>query len=250
MMEKSHSTENIHPGIIGISYVCERSPEMQYIIYDLEFTVSRNARYSSEIIDIGAVKVLQGDDGLYVADTFHSFVRPSNRPVLSTDTVQFTGITQRDIDAAPLFPEAVKHFIAWLGTDTPYFLCAWGPDDRQKLVSHCRTHHVDLGWIHNTNDIQKQISRILGPNGKYRQLSLSQALELCNIDFDGQQHRALDDAVNTAQVFMRHFDRLVLTNNAADDEESRGSKLVYSTPDEEQEQYSPFGNLANLFKDR
>lgn len=49
---------------------------MQYIIYDLEFTVSRNARYSSEIIDIGAVKVVQGDDGLYVADTFHSFVRP------------------------------------------------------------------------------------------------------------------------------------------------------------------------------
>lgn len=91
---------------------------MQYIIYDLEFTVSRNARYSSEIIDIGAVKVVQGDDGLYVADTFHSFVRPSNRPVLSTDTVQFTGITQRDIDAAPLFPEAVKEFIAWLGTDS------------------------------------------------------------------------------------------------------------------------------------
>lgn len=223
---------------------------MQYIIYDLEFTVSRNARYSSEIIDIGAVKVVQGDDGLYVADTFHSFVRPSNRPVLSTDTVQFTGITQRDIDAAPLFPEAVKQFIAWLGTDSPYYLCAWGPDDRQKLVSHCRTHHIDLGWIHNTNDIQKQISRLFGSNGKYRQLSLSQALELCNIDFDGQQHRALDDAVNTAQVFMYHFDRITLVHNAADDEESRGSKLVYSSPEEEQEQYSPFGNLANLFKDR
>lgn len=45
--------------------MCGRSPEMQYIIYDLEFTVSRNARYSSEIIDIGAVKVVQGDDGTY-----------------------------------------------------------------------------------------------------------------------------------------------------------------------------------------
>lgn len=49
---------------------------MPYIIYDLEFTVSRNARYSSEIIDIGAVKVKEGPDGLYVSDTFHTYVRP------------------------------------------------------------------------------------------------------------------------------------------------------------------------------
>ena len=37
---------------------------MPYIIYDLEFTVSRNTRYSSEIIDIGAVKVTESADGL------------------------------------------------------------------------------------------------------------------------------------------------------------------------------------------
>lgn len=76
---------------------------MPYIIYDLEFTVSRNTRYSSEIIDIGAVKVTESSDGLVVTDTFHTYVRPSNKSVLSTDTIQFTGITQKDIDAAPFF---------------------------------------------------------------------------------------------------------------------------------------------------
>jgi inhibitor of KinA sporulation pathway (predicted exonuclease) len=222
---------------------------MVYIIYDLEFTVSRDPRYSSEIIDIGAVKIEQQEAGLEITDTFHTFVRPSNRPVLSAETVRFTGITQKDIDAAPLFPQAIKQFSEWLGTDLAYSLCAWGPDDRMKLVSHCRTHHVDLSWIVNTNDIQKQISRIMSGQGKYRQLSLSQVLELCQIEFDGRQHSALDDALNTAQVFMRYFDRLVMETNSATDDEGSGSKVVYSSTDEDDsEPYNPFGNLADLFK--
>lgn len=217
---------------------------LNYIIYDLEFTVSRSTRYTSEIIDIGAVKVAPvGEDGtLTVIDTFHTFVRPSNKSVLSADTIQFTGITQKDIDAAPLFPEAVKEFINWLPES--YYLCSWGPDDKSKFVSHCRTHQLKVDWIINHNDVQKQISRALRKEGGPRQLGLSQALMLCGIEFDGTQHRALDDALNTAKVFIHHFNQLELELNNAAEEEGTKSKLVYSSGDEDK--HNPFGDLAKL----
>ncbi|WP_405171855.1 3'-5' exonuclease [Paenibacillus sp. FSL H8-0280] len=220
---------------------------MPYIIYDLEFTVSRNTRYSSEIIDIGAVKVTESADGLVVTDTFHTYVRPSNKSVLSTDTIQFTGITQKDIDAAPLFPAALNQFIAWMGSN-PYYMCSWGPDDRSKLISHCRTHQLDVAWITNHNDLQQQWSRTVRKEGKFRQLGLAQALEICGIEFDGTQHRALDDAINTAKVFMHQFDRFTLESNCAADDEGITSKVVYSSSTEDEEKESPFGNLASLFK--
>jgi len=223
---------------------------MPYIIYDLEFTVSRNTRYSSEIIDIGAVKVSEAPvTGLTVTDTFHTYVRPSNKSVLSTDTVQFTGITQKDIDAAPLFPSALTQFINWMGIE-PYYMCSWGPDDRNKLISHCRTHQLDVAWITNHNDLQQQWSRAMHKEGKFRQLGLAQALELCGIEFDGTQHRALDDAINTAKVFMHQFDKFKLENNCAADDEGIASKLVYSSAEDDEEKESPFGNLANLFKSK
>ena len=220
---------------------------MPYIIYDLEFTVSRNTRYSSEIIDIGAVKVTEGENGLCVSDTFHTYVRPSNKSVLSADTIQFTGITQKDIDAAPLFPEALNQFIAWMGSES-YYMCSWGPDDRTKLISHCRTHQLDVAWITNHNDLQQQWSRTVRKEGKFRQLGLAQALELCGIEFDGTQHRALDDAINTAKVFMHQFDQFNLETNCAADDEGITSKVVYSSSTEDDENDSPFGNLAHLFK--
>ncbi|MDO7907169.1 3'-5' exonuclease [Paenibacillus sp. JX-17] len=220
---------------------------MYYVIYDLEFTVSRNTRYSSEIIDIGAVKLTQENGVLVTVDTFQTFVRPSNRSVLSSDTVQFTGITQKDIDAAPLFPHAAVLFREWLAADAPYYLCAWGPDDRSKLLSHCRTHEVDASWICNTNDLQQQLSRSLSSEGTYRQIGLKQALELCGIEFDGRQHLALDDALNTAEVFKHYFDRFELERNEAE-LETGGSSLVYSSDDAEDDSSNPFGSLANLFK--
>ena len=217
---------------------------MDYIIYDLEFTVSRSTRYSSEIIDIGAVKVAPIDDegNLGIIDSFHTYVRPSNKSVLSADTIQFTGITQKDIDAAPLFPEAVQQFIEWLPDS--YFLCSWGPDDKSKFLSHCRTHQMKVNWIKNHNDIQKQISRALRKEGGSRQLGLSQALTMSGILFDGTQHRALDDAINTAKVFIHHFDQLKLAENSAADEEGTKSKLVYSSGDDDK--HNPFGDLAKL----
>ena len=85
---------------------------------------------------------------------------------------------------------------------------------------------------------------------KFRQLGLAQALELCGIEFDGTQHRALDDAINTVKVFVHQFDKFKLEHNCAADDEGIASKVVYSSAVDDEEKESPFGNLANLFKSK
>lgn len=56
-------------------------------------------------------------------DIFKTFVRPVKNPVLDpfctfltgwNHRVQFAGITQQQVDEAPLFPEAVELFREWL----------------------------------------------------------------------------------------------------------------------------------------
>lgn len=47
-------------------------------------------------------------------DTFHSYVRPTWRPVLTDFCVSLTGIQQSTVDASPAFPDVLARFEAWL----------------------------------------------------------------------------------------------------------------------------------------
>ncbi|HJV44341.1 MAG TPA: 3'-5' exonuclease [Bacillota bacterium] len=218
---------------------------MNYIIYDLEFTVLRTQQYLSEIIEIGAIKVQEIEDQLVMGDLFHSYVSPSRNRVLSPLTTEFTGITQDKINQAPTFPHAIRDFITWLGEED-YYLCSWGLDDKLQFIKHSREHGVDLHWIRNTNDIQHQFSLKHAKNG-FHQVGLKKALDLLEINFVGTPHNALDDAFNTAKVFKRIFPQLQLNKNDAADEQVYATKVVYQT-DQEEANY-PFRQLDQLLRD-
>lgn len=221
----------------GMAYV-------SIIIYDLEFTVVRKQEQWAEIIEIGAVKVAQVEEKLQIVDRFHSFVKPSFQPKLSPHTIQFTGIQQEDVSGAPSFSQAAAAFVSWIG-NAPYYLCSWGPDDRLKLFSHCQKHDVDPAWIRNHNDLQKQLSRQIDRD-VFRQVGLKKALEVSGIAFEGQHHRALDDAVNTAELYLLRHAEFTLETNEASDWSSYTTEVVYSTAPPEVE--SPFAKLAKLMQ--
>ena len=189
---------------------------MNYIIFDLEFTVLRNQRYLSEIIEMGAIKVQEHDGQLMMLDLFHTHVRPYSNPWLSPLTIEFTGIQQEQIDAAPSFKDAVVKFQEWLG-DTPYYLCSWGPDDKYQLLRHCNVHKINVDWICNFNDIQLMFTRLQGHDYGQR-LSLKRSLDALSIQFIGNQHNALDDAFNTTKIFKKIFPQLTLEENNAAEE--------------------------------
>ncbi|WP_138496003.1 3'-5' exonuclease [Paenibacillus pinistramenti] len=215
---------------------------MKYIVFDLEFTVLRSQKHTAETIEIGAIE-LQADEhgGLSMTDLYHTYVQPSRSPKISKLTTEFTGVTQSDVDNAPLFTEAIEHFKAWLGED--YYLCSWGPDDKYQLVRECSAKKMDLSWIKNYNDIQLSYTRLSGADIGQR-MGLKKSLKAEELPFIGKQHNALDDAFNTAKLFKRHFSKFILECNNAAEEPAFETRIVYSTDNEAN--YMPFGDLANL----
>lgn len=216
---------------------------MQYIIYDLEMTVCRKKTQISEIIEIGAAKVTEQDGQMVVTDTFQAFVQPVKNPVLTKATIEFTGITQEDVRTAGTFPEALDRFLTWIGT-SDYYLCSWGPDDKLQLIRECRSHKLGMAWIRNHNNLQRLLTSIRKQE-KHQQMGLKAALEWLDIPFSGSHHRAMDDAVNTARIFVRLADQMKLERNEYSDEK-REDEVVYKTGHFAN---NPFGNLADLLEE-
>ena len=137
-----------------------------------------------EIIEVGAVR-FRGDE---VLDTFETFVNPGR--TLSPFIIDFTGIRQRDVDAAPSFGEIADELVAFLGS-TP-------------LVGH--NVDFDLGFLRAkglglSNPVCDtwELAYVLRPDLKsYALGSLSGEMHAAH----ETPHRAVDDANATRQVFL------------------------------------------------
>jgi len=218
--------------------------EVVIIVYDLEMTVRRKKGQIAEIIEIGAAKVGTVDGKPQIVDTFQAFVKPTVVPQLSPDTTEFTGISQENVDGAEALPPVAREFIEWMGQEE-YFLCAWGPDDQRQLIQECRRHQMSTDWIVNHNNLQKMLSKVYKLE-KHQQMGLKPALEMLEIPFSGSHHRAMDDAVNTAHILVKLYDKFQFRRNKPSDETKFESEVVYKT---EHYENLPFAGLANLFTD-
>ena len=81
----------------------------EYVVFDLEANADRSDPPAHEIIEIGAVLVV---DGL-AAGEFATLVR-STRP-LRSQTRELTGLTDKDLAHAPALAEALARFAAFVG---------------------------------------------------------------------------------------------------------------------------------------
>ncbi|WOO83957.1 3'-5' exonuclease eri1 [Vanrija pseudolonga] len=99
-----------------------KQPWGSFLCFDVEATCEqgKNFDYPNEIIEFPVVLLRWEEDAdggrarLVTVDTFHTYVRPTWRPVLSDFCSSLTGITQEVIDAAPTFPEVLRLLEAWL----------------------------------------------------------------------------------------------------------------------------------------
>ena len=197
---------------------------MLAIVYDLEMTVTRKKGQISEIIELGAVKVGTQDGHPVILDQFQSFVKPTLSQKITMDTTSFTGIRQEDVSQADSLQDVLDRFVAWIDTDD-YALCSWGQDDKTQFIKECR---------------QKKSGN--------QQIGLKAALEQLQIEFVGNHHRAIDDAYNTALVYMHYADQIELEHNQTSDHAEYKSALIYqATDDSDDSAASPFSSLAMLF---
>lgn len=185
---------------------------MQHIFIDFEMNqVSRKknrdvpAALLHEIVEIGAVKL----DGDYrQVGKYSAYVRPQHFPVGPSCT-RITGITDETVAGAKLLPEALEDLLAWIGEE-PVRVYSWSDSDKKQLYQECRVKGIweekppkpFRRWI----DFQRIYTRLLGLSKRNR-ISLKNAIGGIEVNFEGSQHSAADDAENSAVLLTLLHDR-------------------------------------------
>lgn len=170
-----------------------------WLVIDLEATTEDGGwpLAEMEIIEIGVTLVNQ--DGREL-DHFERFVRPLRRPLLTNFCRELTHISQVNIDNAAPLATVWPQFERWLSHHLPRVggWASWGEYDRRQLEQEWQQQQLTsaLSTLPHVNLKQ----RFIEARKLQRPLGLNSALQLAGMQFNGQQHRALVDARNTARL--------------------------------------------------
>ena len=170
-----------------------------WLVIDLEATTEEGGwpLEQMEIIEIGASLVNRLG---HEVDHFQRFVRPQRRPLLTGFCRQLTHISQEQIDSAAPLPMVWAQFERWLGHHQPQLAGwgSWGDYDRKQLEQEWQHHNLSslISQVPHLNLKQ----RFAEARQLQRAVGLKSALQLAGLQFNGQQHRALEDARNTARL--------------------------------------------------
>lgn len=170
-----------------------------WLVIDLEATTEEGGWpiKDMEIIEIGASLV--NEDG-HEIDHFQRFVKPQRRPYLTSFCKDLTHISQPDIDAAESMSSVWMQFEHWLQPHRQRLAgwTSWGEYDRRQLELEWQRHGLISSLTMSSHTNLKQ--RFAEARQLKRAVGLKTALHLAGLRFQGQQHRALEDARNTARL--------------------------------------------------
>ena len=191
---------------------------MNYIVIDLEWNQPKRFHSGSgeskhcekrkpdkdmpfEIIEIGAVKL---DEAFEEIGRFNRVVKPTLYKKINPIIAGITGIREEEFHRAGKFKTVIEDFIAWCGED--YVFCTFGSQDLHELQINMHYHNCEIPWTFPLTYIDVQ--RIFGienqePN---EQRSLEMVSIFMGIEQKKEYHRALSDAVYTAEI-MKKMDR-------------------------------------------
>ncbi len=177
---------------------------MHFVIFDLEATCwdGNTLGREQEIIEIGALITDPFGDQI---GSFQKFVRPVLNPHLSHYCTRLTGIVQEDVDRARPFERVGASFEDWIYDNSDeYVLCSWGDKDHDLLTDDCLRQGLDTEWLDNYIDLKEQYHRI---KGLHRKRGLRRTLSNEGFEFEGNHHRAFDDAANLYRLFLKYRDQ-------------------------------------------
>ncbi|WP_075256806.1 3'-5' exonuclease [Herbaspirillum camelliae] len=171
----------------------------RFLVVDLEATCSDDGSISLEEMEIIEIGACWANEWGVILHRFQHFVRPLERPVLTPFCMALTGISQRDVDQASLFPvaaRALSEFASHFAEPGATWL-SWGTYDMKQIAREIVRHDIasPLAMPHqNGKNMFAKAQRI----GK--EVGMAKACELAKIPMEGLHHRGLDDAVNIARL--------------------------------------------------
>jgi len=189
-----------------------------YLVIDVEATTDENyrtvPRSQTEIIEIGAVLV--DARTLSPEADFQTFVRPVRHPKLTDFCTRLTTIIQREVDCAPLFPEAIGLLTRFIG-DRDALFCSWGAYDNNQFKQDAKHHKIVLPFGGRHLNVKEQFSAQLGEDRRY---GMDGALRRVGLPLVGTHHRGIDDARNIARLLPFALGRAIAPARGAREEPS------------------------------
>lgn len=181
---------------------------MQYVILDLEWDNSFFSRPEiklNEIIEFGAVKF---DEELNIIGEFSTFVKPKLTRFISNRTKRLTHITSEMLqtDGKP-YAEALEDFKAFLGDCV---LMTWSTSDIITLMDNHKYHFGTdiLDYIDKYINVQRYCEVMLNSYDKAKQMGLTRAAEMLEINYENiEHHRALDDSLLALECLRKLYDK-------------------------------------------
>lgn len=175
----------------------KRNINEEIIIYDVE-TTGLNVD-KERLTEIGAVKI----KNMRVVDSFNTFVNPQ-KPIPQNIT-DLTGINDSMVANAPLEDEAVRQFLEFCG-DNPVMVAHNARFDNSFIDAVCKRH----GIPHEYSSIDSLVMcRAMLPELTRHKLdTVAKHLKLGKFD----HHRACDDAMMLAKIFLELMGRAVRQN--------------------------------------
>ena len=174
---------------------------MKHVVVDLEMNpVSREFRevrrkLNEEVIEIGAVRL---DENFQQEAEFQCYVKPEYGPIKKHIT-SLTGITQAMVADKKTDAACFQDFVDWVGEEETK-IYSWSMSDIKQLRSECRYKlpDFDIEWLNERwVDLQQEFDDRLG---LHNSLALKHALGAMDHKFEGTQHTALADAINTSAI--------------------------------------------------
>jgi inhibitor of KinA sporulation pathway (predicted exonuclease) len=143
-----------------------------------------------EIIEIGAVMV--DAKSLKIVDEYEIFIKPILNPTLTTFCKTLTTITQKDVDEAVGYKEALENFKNWYSRYDNFLFCSWGDYDRNQFKLDSALHNVAYPFGEEHLNIKKAFAKVQG----VKPCGLDEALNHVGLELVGTHHRGIDDARN------------------------------------------------------
>ena len=174
--------------------------ETTYVVFDLE-TTGFNAGGGDSIIEIGAVKILNGE----IIDTYDQLVNPGKE--ISERITEVTSITNDMLVGKPNEETAVSDFKKWIG-DLP--MVAHNAKFDTSFIEMAYKKY-NFGEFKNPVIDTLELSRTMDNN--FARHSLSALVKRYDVPFDEESHHRADyDAKGTALVFHKMLKKLVSRN--------------------------------------
>ncbi|MGN1481532.1 PolC-type DNA polymerase III, partial [Porcipelethomonas sp.] len=175
----------------------DRSVNEEIIVYDVE-TTGLNVD-KERLTEIGAVKL----KNMRVIDSFNIMVNPE-KPI-PPNIVELTGINDSMVANAPKEKEAVEQFLEFCG-ENPVLVAHNARFDNSFIDAVCRRHNIP----HEYSSIDSLVlCRAMLPElGKHKLDTVAKHLKLGKFE----HHRACDDAMMLAKIFIELMNRLIANN--------------------------------------